>query len=505
MAVKWHVNGEGKPGKCSAKKGQCPFGADAPHFGTKREAEAAAEELIARESAGFGGDAVADDGVREAFAPDSGFVVDAAGRFYRDNGEDVTYVSGADVAQWDGKGGDLVDIIDGGGEYALNADAGGAGAVARVNGGVVEGDFSADALFGVRLDEVTGDAEIGDLNGLTEADGSVRQSRITLVSGDASVSRVGDYSAIGRVVGGDVWRVEGGNVYFVSNGGRVEDVLSGGRVGAVESGGVVNWVNGEDSSVGVVMGGMGSGDRPGIVRSVGNGGVVEHVGERGIVGDVQDGGTVGEVSGEGSVQRVKSGGRVDAVVENAVVGDNEGVIGFVGSPTRPEFAADGADEPGAWLATNRSGGVVEHVRGSGRVQENAGTVQAVSCGGVVERLADGGEVGSLSGRISFIEGASSRVESMSGRSRSWAEIGSVAYHATKQIGYGRRDKPVVGRLGPYSRVHFESGNARDVLASIGRVDRGALEAGLVDVTFGSYRESLLPLLREREGVSVEEE
>lgn len=500
MAVKWHVNGEGKPGKCSAKKGQCPFGADAPHFGTKREAEAAAEELIARESAGFGGDAVADDGVREAFAPDSGFVVDAAGRFYRDNGEDVTYVSGADVAQWDGKGGDLVDIIDGGGEYALNA-----GAVARVNGGVVEGDFSADALFGVRLDEVTGDAEIGDLNGLTEADGSVRQSRITLVSGDASVSRVGDYSAIGRVVGGDVWRVEGGNVYFVSNGGRVEDVLSGGRVGAVESGGVVNWVNGEDSSVGVVMGGMGSGDRPGIVRSVGNGGVVEHVGERGIVGDVQDGGTVGEVSGECSVQRVKSGGRVDAVVENAVVGDNEGVIGFVGSPTRPEFAADGADEPGAWLATNRSGGVVEHVRGSGRVQENAGTVQAVSCGGVVERLADGGEVGSLSGRISFIEGASSRVESMSGRSRSWAEIGSVAYHATEQIGYGRRDKPVVGRLGPYSRVHFESGNARDVLASIGRVDRGALEAGLVDVTFGSYRESLLPLLREREGVSVEEE
>ena len=51
----------------------------------------------------------------------------------------------------------------------------------------------------------------------------------------------------------------------------------------------------------------------------------------------------------------------------------------------------------------------------------------------------------------------------------WAEIDLVAYHATEQIGYGRRDKPVVGRLGPYSRVHFESGNARDVLASIGRV------------------------------------
>jgi len=47
VAVKWHVNGEGKPGKCSAKKGQCPFGADAPHFGTKREAEAAAEAAAA--------------------------------------------------------------------------------------------------------------------------------------------------------------------------------------------------------------------------------------------------------------------------------------------------------------------------------------------------------------------------------------------------------------------------------------------------------------------------
>lgn len=503
--MKWHVNGEGKPGKCSAKTGACPFGADAPHFGSKREAEAAAEELIARESSGFGGDSVADAGVRDAFAPDSGFVVDAAGRFYRDNGEDVTCVSGADIAKWDGGDNGLVDIIDGGGSHALNADAGGAGAVTRVNGGIVEGDFSADAMFGVRLDAVTGDAEIGGLNGLVEADGTVRQSRITLVSGDASVSRVDADSAIGRVTGGNVWAVsDGGLVHFVSHTGRVEDVLSGGRVGAVEGGGVVNWVNGEDSSVGVVMGGMGSGEKPGIVRSVGNGGVVEHVGERGIVGDVQDGGTVGEVSGEGSVQRVKSGGRVDAVVKNAIVGDNEGVIGFVGSPAAPSSAGEGADEPGAWLATNRYGGVVEQVRGGGRVQENAGTVEAVSSGGIVERLADGGEVCSLHGRVSFMEGTVSRVESMSGRESAWAEIGSVDYHATEQIGDGRRDKPVVGRLGPYSRVHFESGNARDVLASIGRVDRGALSAGLVDVTFGSRRESLLPLLREREGVSVEE-
>ena len=503
MAVKWHVNGEGKPGKCSAKAGACPFGADAPHFGTKREAEAAAEALIEREMTGFaGGSGDADDGVRDAFAPDCGFVVDAAGRFYRDNGEDVTSVCGADIAKWGSSRDDFVDVIDGGGSHALNADAGSAGAVARVNGGVVEGDFSAEGMFGVRLDEVTGDAEIGGLNGLVEADGTVRQSRITLVSGGASVSRVGDYSAIGRVVGGDVWSVEGGNVYFVSGGGRVESVLSGGRVGAVESGGVVNRVNGEDSSVGVVMGGMGSGERPGIVRSVAGGGVVEHVGERGIVGDVQDGGTVGEVSGEGSVQRVKSGGRVDAVVKNAVVGDNEGVIGFVGSTSLPSSAAEGADEPGAWLATNRSGGVVEQVRAGGRVQKNAGTVEAVSSGGIVERLADGGEVGSLHGRVSFMEGTVSQVKSMSGRENAWAEIGSVGHFATVQRGH--RGHPVVGRLGPYSRVHFESGNAREVLASIGRVDRGALEAGLVDVTFGFGRESLLPLLREREGVSVEE-
>jgi len=480
-------------------------GEPVPHFASLDEGERWLAEQEAAQRGGFtGGSGDADGGVRDAFAADSGFMVDAAGRFYRDNGEDVTSVCGADIAKWGASRDDFVDVIDGGGSHALNADTGSAGAVARVNGGVVEGDFSAEGMFGVRLDEVTGDAEIGGLNGLVEADGTVRQSRITLVSGDASVSRVGDYSSIGRVTGGDVWRVEGGNVYFVSNGGRMESVGSGGRVGAVESGGVVNWVNGEDSSVGVVMGGMGSGERPGIVRNVLDGGVVEHVGERGIVGEVQDGGTVGEVSGEGSVQRVKSGGRVDAVVKNATVGDNEGVVGFVGSPTRPEFAADGADEPGAWLAHNRSGGVVEHVRGSGRVQENAGAVQAVSCGGVVERLADGGEVVSLSGRVSFIEGASSRVESMSGRSRSWAEIGAVAYHATAQIGYGRREKPVVGRLGPYSRVHFESGNARDVLASIGRVDRGALKAGLVDVTYGPRRESLFPLLREREGVSVEE-
>lgn len=432
--------------KCVARPGKCALvtadGEPVPHFASLDEGERWLAEQEAAHRGGFaGGSGDADDGVRDAFAADSGFVVDAAGRFYRDNGEDVTSVCGADIAQWGSSRDDFVDVIDGGGEYALNADAGGVDTVARVNGGVVEGDFSAEGMFGVRLDEVTGDAEIGDLNGLVEADGTVRQSRITLVSGDASVSRVNADSAIGRVTGG-------------------------------------------------------------IVRNVLDGGVVEAVGEQGIVVEVGAGGAVGEVSGEGSVQRVKSGGRVDAVVKNAAVGDNAGVIGFVGSPVSPGDIDGG--EPGAWLMRNSAGGRVECVRAGGRVKENRGEVESVSSGGMVERLAYGGVVGSLSGRVMVVDGTSARVDAMSGRESAWAEIDSVAYRATEQIGYGRRDKPVVGRLGPYSRVHFESGNARDVLASIGRVDRGALEAGLVDVTFGSGRESLLPLLREREGVSAVE-
>lgn len=159
----FHVGVRGKAAgrvvRCGAKPGGCRLmGADGgpvPHFASLDEGERWLAEQEAAQRGGFaGGSGDADDGVRDAFAPDSGFVVDAAGRFYRDNGEDVTSVCGADVARWDGSGNDLVDIIDGGGEYALNADAGGAGAVSRVNGGVVEGDFSADDMFGVRLDEV---------------------------------------------------------------------------------------------------------------------------------------------------------------------------------------------------------------------------------------------------------------------------------------------------------------------------------------------------------------
>lgn len=467
MAVKWHVNGEKKPGKCVAPAGRCPFGADAPHYGTKREAEAAAEALIEREMTGFaGGSGDADDGVRDAFAPDCGFVVDAAGRFYRDNGEDVTSVCGADIAQWGSSRDDFVDVIDGGGEYALNDDAGSAGAVARVNGGVVEGDFSAEGMFGVRLDEVTGDAEIGGLNGLVEADGTVRQSRITLVSGDASVSRVDADSAIGRVAGGEVGVVaDGGLVSFVSHGGCVDNVLSGGRVSAVESGGVVNLVKGS-----------------------------------GVVAVVGAGGTVAEVDDIGIVHCVARGGRVDRLLGASLLESNEGVVGFVGSPTAP---ADG--NGGAVLADNRAGGRVECVRAGGVVDENLGEVDTVLPGGAVLGLRGGGEVGSLLGRVGYLGGPDARVRSMGGSEGAWAEISLVRCSASVNEGDEMRVIPAVGFVGPYSRVSFETSSAEEALACIGRVDRGALEAGLVDIRYrGSEGESLLPLLREREGVSVEE-
>ena len=496
------MNGEKKPGKCVAPAGRCPFGAETQHFGTKREAEAAAEELIAREMTGFaGGSGDADDGVREAFAPDSGFVVDAAGRFYRDNGEDVTSVCGADIAKWDGSNNSPVDVIDGGGSHALNADAGGAGAVARVNGGIVEGDFSADALFGVRLDEVTGDAEIGDLNGLVEADGTVRQSRITLVSGDASVSRVDADSAIGRVTGGNVWAVsDGGLVHFVSHTGRVDNVLSGGRVGAVEGGGVVNLVNGKGATVGLVDGGDADGASGGVVRRVSGGGSVETVTGRGVVEIVGAGGDVDVVDGNGSVRLVTRGGHVEHLLGASSLDVNEGVVWFVGSPTAP---TDG--NGGAVLADNRAGGRVECVRAGGVVDENLGEVDTVLSGGVVNGLRGGGEVGSLLGRVGYLGGPDARVRSMGGSEGAWAEISLVRCSASVNEGDEMRVIPAVGFVSLYSRINFETSNAEEALACIGRVDRGALEAGLVDIRYrGRDGESLVPLLMERDGVSVEE-
>lgn len=36
---KYHINNEGNAKQCSAKKGNCPYGSDAPHFDTRKEAE----------------------------------------------------------------------------------------------------------------------------------------------------------------------------------------------------------------------------------------------------------------------------------------------------------------------------------------------------------------------------------------------------------------------------------------------------------------------------------
>ena len=46
MASRYHINGEGNVGECSAAKGQCPFGGADAHFGSREQAEHAAEERL---------------------------------------------------------------------------------------------------------------------------------------------------------------------------------------------------------------------------------------------------------------------------------------------------------------------------------------------------------------------------------------------------------------------------------------------------------------------------
>jgi hypothetical protein len=40
---RYHINLKGDPGRCSAQKGQCPFGEDAAHYDTAQQARAAFE------------------------------------------------------------------------------------------------------------------------------------------------------------------------------------------------------------------------------------------------------------------------------------------------------------------------------------------------------------------------------------------------------------------------------------------------------------------------------
>ena len=307
MAVKWHVNGEGKPGKCSAKKGQCPFGADAPHFGTKREAEAAAEELIARESAGFGGEAKA-SALTEC-GDGSGLAVDAAGRWYRDGalvesmveavsdeGEPVMFtdsgfhgsiVSDAetDVRIHAGRIDDLVNV----GCYS-NYDDG-------MNMSMIGGDATVDRAFGVSVGYVGDDAHVGLLTGhrgpgddspfgvLSQVDDMRDRAVIDVVSGETRIFGMMHESRIGVLTGTS----------------GVDEMSGASRIGEVGSHAGVDYMLG-DSRVGKVRG------RASMMR------------ENSHVSVVHEGGFVEEVHDNASVKFVSSRGRVKGVYENGRVG-----------------------------------------------------------------------------------------------------------------------------------------------------------------------------------------
>ena len=363
MAVKWHVNGEGKPGKCSAKKGQCPFGADAPHFGTKREAEAAAEELIAREAAGFGGEAKAsaltecEDG--------SGLAVDAAGRWYRDGalvenmveavgdaGEPVmitddefcgSVVSNAetDVRIHAGRINDLVNV----GCYS-NYDDG-------MNMSMIGGDATVERAFGVSVGYVGDDAHVGLLTDhrepgdtssfatLSQVDDMRDRAVIDVVSGDTRIFGMMHESRIGELTGtSGVDEMSGASrIGVVDSHAGVDYMLNDASVGKVRGrasmmrdrshvdyvvdGGFVEEVHDDASVDSVTFRGRVKGVyENGRVALVDAGGVVEHVTGDARVGAVWRGGSVDKVNGRGAaVMSVDSGGRVGAVSDGGVVVD----------------------------------------------------------------------------------------------------------------------------------------------------------------------------------------
>lgn len=297
MAVKWHVNDEKKPGKCSAGAGKCPFGADTPHFGTKREAQAAAEELISREASGFGGEAKT--AVLTECGDGSGLAVDAAGRWYRDGtlvenmteavsdeGEPVMFTdeefrgsivsdAGTDVRIHAGKIDDLVNV----GCYS-NYDDG-------MNMSMIGGDATVERAFGVSVGYVGDDAHVGLLTDhrepgdtssfatLSQVDDMRDRAVIDVVSGDTRIFGMMHESRIGELTGT----------------AGVDEMSGASRIGEVDSHAGVDYMLG-DSRVGKVRG------RASMMR------------DRSHVDYVMDGGFVEEVHDDASVDSVTFRGRV---------------------------------------------------------------------------------------------------------------------------------------------------------------------------------------------------
>lgn len=372
VAVKWHVNGEKKPGKCSAGAGKCPFGADTPHYGTKREAQAAAEELIARESDGFGGEAKA-PALTEC-GDGSGLAVDAAGRWYRDGAlvenmveavrdDDETVVLTGDDGQSvvsDGntniyvRGGSFGDLVNVGyhTDYGYDDEI-----MSVVN------DARVDRAFGLVVSQVGGDASIKvmddyvepgnpthvtpsyveDLWNRASVDVTSGGTKIVSMMGEARVGTLGGKSRVGQMSGESrINTVEsGGGVNYMLGRAHVGEVRSHRREDGYMEHGRIGDMSGE-SSVGAVrdygfvgevrerarVHGVFSGGRvmevkdDARVNMVVSGGVVEHVTDNARVGEVWRGGSVDKVDGKGAaVMNVGSGGSVGAVTGGATVVD----------------------------------------------------------------------------------------------------------------------------------------------------------------------------------------
>ena len=372
VAVKWHVNDEKKPGKCSAGAGKCPFGADTPHFGTKREAEAAAEELIARESAGFGGEAKT--AALTECGDGSGLAVDAAGRWYRDGAlvenmveavreDDETVVlagdDGVSVVS-DGntniyvRGGSFGDLVNVGyhTDYGYDDEI-----MSVVN------DARVDRAFGLVVSQVGGDASIRvmgdyvepgnpthvtpsyveDLWNRASVDVASGETKIVSMMGEARVGTLGGKARVGQMSGESrINTVEsGGGVNYMLGSAHVGEVRSHrredghmeyGRIGTmtgeasveiVRDSGFVGEVRERASVHSVFSGGRVMEIKDDArVNMVVSGGVVEHVTDNARVGEVWRGGSVDKVDGKGAaVMNVGSGGRVGAVTGGATVVD----------------------------------------------------------------------------------------------------------------------------------------------------------------------------------------